>query len=115
MNFRKGQHVVLISSYDGANCWKNDIPEGFCYKLREDLKPFYFYVEKDVVGSTGNGWALDIKHEDSSKFEVRLATKAESRYYERINEPFRATILNEGLEEENHDSLIILLKNKINE
>jgi len=116
MNFKRGTYVVLLSSHDGQNCWRNDIPEGFCYKLREDSDNITFYIERDINGSPRNGWSIDKKFEIESKFEIRLATTLEEEYYDKFDKPFDVSLVSfekEEVVEEEHDSLIKLLKNKI--
>lgn len=115
MNFKKGDYVVLLKSCNGENCWNDQIPENYCYKLSEDSHKHDFYVELDCNGSCNNGWYSTNRDYDS-KLELRYASMLEIEYYNKTNSPFDVrTILSENCFEEiqeDHDSLIKLL-NKI--
>ena len=78
-DFKKGEYVVLLAGCNGGNTWKSNIPINHIYCLREDSHSEYFKVDKDINGSTTNGWSSENYGSGSggSKLELRLATEQE--------------------------------------
>jgi len=122
MEFKKGSYVVLLSSCNGNDCWQNDIPEGYCYKLSKDCTKSYFYIEKDVVGDK-NGWDYDgvggkiPRGDKNGKLKLREATIGEVMYYDMLNKPFNVKEFKKKqaslprVKKENYNYLVKLLKN----
>jgi hypothetical protein len=104
MNFKKGDYVVLLNSWDGKDCWK-DMPVNYCYRLSKDSNLFDFTIELDIDGYINNGW--DAFFEDS-KLNFRLATNEEINEYIKFNKPFNVTTLKSKLN--NYTKLINMLK-----
>lgn len=85
--FPKGSYVVLLSSSMKGNIWNDSIPEDYCFKLREDSNNKCILLELDINGSKTNGWQTSDKS-FKSQLKLRLATKAEQEYYDKIGKPF---------------------------
>ena len=103
---KKGEYVVLLSSCDGQNCWKNSMPENYCYKLKEDSYIDYFIIELDTKGSSTNGWTCN--KEFDSKLNLRYATTKEIAKYDKLGNPFKVT--NKKVKPEDYNYLISLFK-----
>lgn len=92
MNYSKGQYVVLLASCDGSNQWHDSMPINFCYKLAKNADINMFYPEKDITGSTTNGWFVTPGGSYESLLSMRLATYTEARQYQKLDKPFDITI-----------------------
>lgn len=92
-DFKKGDYVVLISSCNGNDAWKGQIPEGYCYKLAQDSHVNHFYIELDTNLSKSNGWGNSEPREDNKKLHLRLATPEEIQDYIDIMRPFKVKVL----------------------
>lgn len=78
--FPKGTYVVLLAGCDGGDTW-HSIPINHVYKLREASNSTKLIIEKDVNGSTSNGWStITLNYE--SKLVLRKATPEEITAYE---------------------------------
>lgn len=87
MKANKGDYVVLLTGCDGEDTWKNSIGIGYVYKLRKNADVLHFYIEKDLTGSTTNGWG---GNGDNNKLTFRPATQQEIEEYNRENKPCKA-------------------------
>lgn len=84
MKANKGDYVVLLTGSNGGDTWKSSIPINHVYKLRADADVYNFFIEKDVRGSTSNGWngcGLN------GKLTFRPATQREIETYNKNNRP----------------------------
>jgi len=93
--FPKGAYVVFLHGPGiNPNPWENIMPINHCYRLRLDSDTFNFHVEKDLSGSTSNGWSKPYNSDGSNYMALRLATHKEISEYERLGgNPFNVTTL----------------------
>lgn len=95
--FKKGDYVVLLTDCDGGNCWSDQIPINYCYKLRKNQNANYFYPELDIRNSKTNGWST-VPY--NSKLKVRQASEEEIAEYDRLGKPYDVSTLNTKLKED---------------
>ena len=92
-DFKKGECIVLLAGCNGKDTWYDSIPINYCYVLREDSSVSTFQIEKDINGSTTNGWFTTGYNYDLDKLDLRLATPEEYYEYCRLGKPFDVTTL----------------------
>lgn len=88
--FKNGKYVVLLADCTGGDYWSPAIPINHVYRLKEDASLLRFHIEKDMKGSTGNGWNA---RDYPSKLSLRAAYPQEIEAYERIGGPCKASTI----------------------
>jgi hypothetical protein len=110
VGLKKGDCVVLVSSCNGKNAWKDSLPENYCFKIRTELDKIYscgFHPELDIKDSRDNGWFLTETAKRSNlnlyeNFKLRLATQEEIDEYNRLGKPFDVSTLLKTEEESDY-------------
>lgn len=88
--FTKGDYIVLLKGESDINT----ISLNICYKQRENNK--CIKMEFDNSGSTYNGWSMH-PFNKSKNNDWRYATELEILEYNRINQPFDVSKINQEL------------------
>lgn len=88
-SFKKGDYVVYLKDISGG---EEMLSEGFpintVYKLREEITPWKFRVERDYIGRNQNGYSCS-KDSPPYKYDFRMATEDEMKMYDDANGPVK--------------------------
>lgn len=81
-SFKKGDYVVYLKDIlGGEETLNKGFPINTVYKLREELTPWKFRVEKDYIGQNQNGYSC-LEDSPPYKYDFRMATEDEIKMYD---------------------------------